>query len=413
MFVFVAAVSTALIVSFLCSIFESVLLTLGHAQIEALEQKGSRAGRILKRFKREIDVPIAAILILNTAANTLGASIAGASYAENFPPSTLWIFSLTFTVSVLLLTEILPKTLGISFSDTLAAPVALAVNAMVFFLRPVIFLTQLLSRSLRRDNIPVTSIEEIRLLAALGRAEGAVGTRTAHIIEGAARLRELHAWDVMVPRNRVQFLSATRSKEENLAVVRESNHSRFPFTPGDDLDKVEGVVLTKELLFYLRDTEGPIPWETLVQPAIEVPTTISAHQMLRLFQEEKRHMALVVDEYGGFDGIVTLEDILEELVGDIQDESDADHGLVRRHAGNRITCRGIAEVRKVFTLLHLPVETEAVTLSGFITELLGAVPKTGDVVHHRKYEFRVIRASGRRAESIEITPVVAAENSDD
>jgi magnesium and cobalt transporter len=109
---------------------------------------------------------------------------------------------------------------------------------------------------------------------------------------------------------------------------------------------------------------------------------------------------------------VTLEDVLEVLVGDIQDESDDEDGLIRRHSEHRYTCRGIAEVRKVFSLLGLKSETDSVTLSGFLTELLGAVPRTGDVVHHGGYEFRVIRASKRRAESIEITPAAVDQGAE-
>ena len=120
MVIFVVAVTVALVVSFLCSIFESVLLSLGHAHIEALEREGRSAGRILKKFKSDIDVPIAAILIANTVAHTIGASVAGASYGDVFDPDTLWIFTIVFTVAVLLFTEIIPKTLGATHARALA-----------------------------------------------------------------------------------------------------------------------------------------------------------------------------------------------------------------------------------------------------------------------------------------------------
>ena len=128
MTLFVLAVATALIVSFLCSIFESVLLSVGHARIEAISRQRERVGTILDGFKRSMETPISAILILNTFAHTIGAAVAGAKYGEVFDPSTLWVFSLVFTLAILLLTEIIPKTLVFTFREALAAPVALAVR---------------------------------------------------------------------------------------------------------------------------------------------------------------------------------------------------------------------------------------------------------------------------------------------
>ena len=177
MLLFVTAVATVLVVSFLCSIFESVLLSLTRPQIEVLAAKRRAAGRLLARFKDRIDIPIAAILILNTAAHTIGAAVAGASYAGVFDANTLWIFSILFTIAVLLLTEIIPKTLGVSHAQKLAVPVAHGIHWLTIVLKPLVALSERVSRLLRREvDLPVTSAEEIRLLAALGRSEGVVGS---------------------------------------------------------------------------------------------------------------------------------------------------------------------------------------------------------------------------------------------
>ena len=223
----------------------------------AMAKEGSRAGRILQRFKREPDVAIAAILILNTVAHTIGASVAGAKYAELFEAETLWIFALVFTVAVLILTEIVPKTIGITYNASLARPVALGVNALVVVFKPLLVITRGLSRLLRRGaQQPVTSLEEIRLLTAIGRSEGVVGPHTASMIRGATRLRDLNAGDAMVPRNRVAYLSGSQSLEENLATVQSTGYSRFPFTASGDIDKVDGMVLVRDLLFHIREREG-------------------------------------------------------------------------------------------------------------------------------------------------------------
>ncbi len=176
MLLFITAVSVVLIVSFVCSIFESVLLSLTRPQVEVLLQEHKRAGSLLAGFKNNMDVPIAAILILNTAAHTIGASLAGAGYSQVFGANTLWLFAILFTVAVLLFTEIIPKTLGVTFAKALSVPVAYGIRWLTVLLWPLVSISERISRSLRGDvQTPVTSTDEIRLLATLGRTEGAVG----------------------------------------------------------------------------------------------------------------------------------------------------------------------------------------------------------------------------------------------
>ena len=257
MLVFVTAVSVALVVSFVCSIFESVLLSINHAQVESLAREGKRSGMLLREFKRRIDVPIAAILIINTIAHTIGAAVAGASYEQVFDRSTLWIFSIVFTVAVLLFTEIIPKTLGVTHAARLAGPVAHGIKLLTVCLGPLVRLSEAISSRIRGGKeLPVTSVEEIRLLAALGRSEGLVGARTAGIIVGATRLGQLRADDVMLPRQRVVFLTGQASQDEIVATMQQSGYSRFPFTPTRELDDTTGIVLARELLFRLHSNPG-------------------------------------------------------------------------------------------------------------------------------------------------------------
>jgi CBS domain containing-hemolysin-like protein len=394
----------SLIVSFVCSIAESVVLSISHAQIQALGK--SRAAKILRHFKREVDIPIAAIVAFHTVAHTVGASVSGAIYVNIFNEQSLWVFSLTFTILVLVFSEIVPKTLGVTYVAQFAVPVAYTVSVLVVVLKPVIWVTNLFAKVLRGGrSAPPTSIDEIRLLVAFGRNEGAVGGRLADMIEGAARLRELTAYDVMVPRSQVIILSGERTLEENLGIIKRSGHSRFPYTPDGDLDKVDGVVLAKELFFALREAGDQVDFGELASPLLVVPASAPLEKVLRTFQEERRHMAIVVDEYGGTQGIVTLEDVLEEIVGEIEDESDrVDPSIVRRGPGV-FSCRGSAETRKVFEILGIEEETEMVTLAGFVAELVGRVPRVGDSVEWGGHRFTVTRASARRAERVEVRTI--------
>jgi CBS domain containing-hemolysin-like protein len=413
MLILVLTVLGSLTVSFLCSIAEAVVLSVGHAQIEALGK--SRAAEILREFKREIDRPIAAIVSFHTVAHTIGASVCGAMYVHAMGESSLWVFSLTFTLAVLLFSEIIPKTIGVTYVATLAAPVAYGVTALAFVLRPVLWVTGLVATVLRGDHEnPVTSLEEIRLLVALGRTEGALAGRVADMIEGATALRELTAYEVMVPRAQVTFLSGERTVQENLDLIRRSQHSRFPWTPAADLDHAKGVILVKDLLF--RDgalaTGADLDFEALQTPLLVVPASAPLEKVLRTFQEARRHIAIVVDEYGGTQGLITLEDVLEEIVGEIEDESDRVDQRIFRRADGVFVCRASAETRKLFDILGIDESVELVTVGGFVADLVGRVPRTGDVVEFHGFQFSVARASARRAERIEVRRITPAAKSD-
>ena len=406
MLIFLTAVGVVLVVSFLCSIFESVLLSLTRPQIEVLGREHGRAARLLAGFKENMDVPIAAILILNTAAHTIGAAVAGASYSSVFDASTLWIFSIIFTLAVLLLTEIIPKTLGVSYATVIAAPVAHGIKLLTVLLRPLVAVSEAISRSLRRDAVvPVTSPEEIRLLAWLGQLRGAVGPLKAGMVVGATQLRHLHADDVMLPRENVRFLSTGMSRDEAMACVRESGHSRFPFSTSGDFDDVSGVVLAKDLLYWLlQNDDAEIDWNALQKELLVVPDSVLLPQLLRTYQEAQRHLAIVVDEYGSAKGIVTLEDVLEEIVGEISDESDVPVREFLERPDGSLVVRGSVDMRKLCTKLGLAwdPELEVSTISGLVTEMLERIPVAGDTIEWNDFRVEVLKADRRRARLLSI-----------
>lgn len=406
MLIFVTAVAVVLVISFLCSIFESVLLSLTRPQIEVVVRRNKRAGTLLTKFKENMDVPIAAILILNTAAHTIGASVAGASYSNVFDANTLWVFSIVFTIAVLLLTEIIPKTVGVSYARKLAAPVAHGINGLTILLRPLVVLSEKISRYLRGDvDAPVTSVEEIRLLASLGRSEGVVGVTTAGIIVGATHLRHLHAHDVMLPREEVRFLSATMDRNEAMTMLRESGHSRFPFSPSRDLNDATGVVLAKDLLYWLLQHEDlTVDWAAIQKEPLIVPRSAPLLQLMRTYQESCRHLAIVVDEYGSVEGIATLEDVLEEIVGDIYDESDMPIEEFYDLPDGSLFVRGRVDLRKLSAKLGIPwvSDIEVATVSGLVSEQLERIPAAGDSISWKGYRIEVLRADRRRAKLLRI-----------
>ncbi|MEC8251896.1 MAG: hemolysin family protein [Planctomycetota bacterium] len=412
MLLLVLAVSFSLVFSFVCSISEATLLSVGPARVEQLGQSGSRLGKLLQRFRAEPDRPIAAILIVNTISNSGGAAIATAQFTTAFPGVSEAWFAAFFVVTVLAVTEIVPKTIGVMHADQLAIPITGVVQVMIVAVWPMLFLTRLLARCFARsEGRPTTSLDEIRVMATAGMSQGAFGKITGELIQNATKLRDLTAKDVMVSRDRVTYLSGNQPTEDNLKRVQRTGHSRFPYTPTGELDDVKGVVLTKQLLFHLRDREAP-EWESLLVDLLIVPESATLNNVLRKFQVSRRHMAIVVDEYGSTEGIVTLEDVLEEIVGEIEDESDTMPTLIIERADGALMCRGVAEVADVFEKLALQdVETESKTLSGFLSERLDNVPTAGAHVDVGGFRFEVTKANNRRAERVRVTRLDPVEPS--
>ena len=404
MLLLVLAVTFSLVFSFVCSISEATLLSVGPARVEKLAQSGSRLGKLLQRFRAEPDRPIAAILIVNTISNSGGAAIATAQFTTAFPGVSEAWFAAFFVVTVLAVTEIVPKTMGVVYADSLATPITGIVQVMIVAVWPMLFLTRALARLFARaEGGPSTSLDEIRVMATAGMSQGAFGKITGELIQNATRLRDLTAKDVMVSRDRVTYLSGNQPTEDNLKRVHRTGHSRFPYTPTGELDDVKGVVLTKQLLFHLRDHEAP-DWESLLVDLLIVPESATLNNVLRKFQISRRHMAIVVDEYGSTEGIITLEDVLEEIVGEIEDESDIHPTEIVERADGALMCRGVAEVAEVFERLALrDVETESKTLSGFLSERLEQVPKAGAYVDVEGHRFEVTKANNRRAERVRVT----------
>lgn len=406
MLLLVTAIGVVLIVSFLCSVFESVLLSVTRPQIEVLARDGRRAGPLLASFKENMDVPIAAILILNTAAHTIGAAVAGASYADVFSANTLWLFSILFTIAVLLFTEIIPKTLGVSYAPVLAPPVAHGIRWLTVLLRPLVSLSERISRSLRANaDVPVTSPEEIRLLALLGRNEGVVGTRTAGMIVGATHLSYLNAQDVMLPREEVGILTGAMRRDDALAMARETGHSRFPYSPTGEIDDATGIILVKELLDWLLSHHGDVvDWESLSRDALRVPESLPLPRLLRMFQDSQRHLAIVIDEYGGVRGIATLEDVLEEIVGEIYDESDRRANDIVERENGTLQVNATVDLRKLSAKLGIPWEPEGdvSTVGGLVMETLERIPSVGDSVDWHGYRITVLRADRQRAKRLSV-----------
>ena len=210
------------------------------------------------------------------------------------------------------------------------------------------------------------------------------------------------------PRQDVRYLSPDDTPDDVLRTIRKSGFSRFPYSPTGDLDDVVGVVFAKEILSqFVAQKPDTIRWQNLVHEPIVVPETVALDSLLRTFRQTRRHMALIVDEYGDFQGIVTLEDVIEEVVGDIFDESDLPSEDLWERPDGTIRAFGTAELHRVCRTLDvdMPDDAEVATIGGLISEQLGRIPATGDALEWNGYRFTVVSASNRGAELVSIVKI--------
>lgn len=317
-------VSLALGVSFACSIMEAVLLSVTPGYVGALEKRGDPAGEHLREMKEEIERPLAAILTLNTIAHTVGAAGAGAQAAVVFGSAAVGIFSAVLTFLILIFSEIIPKTLGASYWRKLAPPVARLLPALVWLVWPLVILSlwldRLLSPGKKGSGI---SRDEIAALAEEGRRSGVMKEAESRIIERLFLFGELRTHDVMTPRTVVFALPAEASLEDVLTEHDVLPFSRIPIY-GDGPDDVLGYVLKDELLRRAASGEGALPLEELRRDFVVVPESLALPDLFERLVEEGELIALVVDEYGAVEGIVSMEDVIETILGrEIVDEADS------------------------------------------------------------------------------------------
>ncbi|MDD4731135.1 MAG: hemolysin family protein [Desulfovibrio sp.] len=321
----ILAVALATIVSAFCSVAEAVLYSFPWSLVESLKKSDNRrTGLMLERLRNNVEEPITAILTLNTVAHTVGAAIAGAAWASVYGEDSLGMFALAFTVVILLLSEILPKTMGVVYSRTLAPPLARPMLWMVVFFKPVARLATLMGRLIRRNNTaPDASEEDILALVSMTRRAGVIKPYEARSIHNILSLDDKTVAEIMTPRTVVFSLPEGMT----VAQARDSRsnwpHSRFPVYEGDDPEDVVGVVYRRQVFEALADDEDDKRLSDLMRPVRFVPESMTLDKVLVRFLESRMHLFVVLDEYGGIAGVVTLEDVLEEILGsEIVDETD-------------------------------------------------------------------------------------------
>lgn len=311
-------------VSFLCSILEAVLLSITPAHLAVMVERGSPSGHHLRRLKRDIDRPLSAILSLNTIAHTFGAAGIGAQAQSVFGSAWLGLVSAAVTLAILIFSEIIPKTIGAVYSKQLAGFTAQSCRLLIILLWPLVVLSQRLTALLRPATpAPSISREEFRALAHTGTREGVLAPEEAKIFLNLIRFSALRVQDVMTPRVVVVKWPEELSLAELMQSHQPLTFSRYPVYAGHDED-IRGYVLKADIMLKLAQGYTEQPLKDLLRPVMFVPEGTSLRALFSELLSRREHFAVVVDEYGGLCGVVTMEDVMETLLGvEIIDESDA------------------------------------------------------------------------------------------
>jgi Mg2+/Co2+ transporter CorB len=420
--IMLGAIVGLLIVSAFFSGSETALTAASRARMHALEEDGNKRARLVNRLLEMRERFIGAILLGNNLANIAASALATTLFLQLFGEAGVAYATLVMTALVVLFAEVLPKTYAIVNADRMALFVAPAVRFLVAVLAPLTDAMQwvvrhtlrLFGASISDDAEVLSAHEELRGAIELSHKTGGVVKLTRDMLGGVLDLRELTVSDIMVHRTKMDAIDAELPTEAIIDAALKSPHTRLPLWRGER-EEIVGVLHAKTLLRALREARGDtskIDILALAAPPWFVPDTTSLKDQLNAFLKKKAHFAIVVDEYGEVMGLVTLEDIIEEIVGEISDETDVAAALAKPQPDGSLIVDGTVPIRDVNRLMDwdLPDE-EATTIAGLVIHEAQTIPNPGQAFTFHGYRFEVLRRQRNRLTSLRVTPLAAATGS--
>ncbi len=323
MITLIAYLFLALFVSFLCSIAESTLLSVPPSYLVSLEKKKKPWAKGFLELKANIEKPLSAILSLNTVAHTIGAAGVGAQAVKIFGEAAFGIVSAILTILILIITEIIPKTLGANYWRGLSRISYYIIRGMIWITYPLIILSSVMTKAISGNNKENTiSREEISVLANIGKSEGLFSDKENKIIQNILKLKKIKITEIMTPRVVVAKADENLTMKDFLEHKENLKFSRIPIYEKKK-ENITGYVVRNEVFEHLAEQNFNKKLKHIKRNIIAFPGSLMLYSLWEKMLEEKQHIALIVDEFGGMDGIITLEDIFETLLGlEIVDEND-------------------------------------------------------------------------------------------
>lgn len=314
----------ALSISFLCSILEAVLLSVPMSFVSMLEKEGRKGAPLLKKYKQNIDKPIAAILSLNTISHTVGAAGVGAQSNAVFGSQFFAVTSAVLTLLILVFSEIIPKTIGAAYWRSIAIPCARIIHVLVIITYPLVimseFITHIFSRNKQQASV---SREEVSAMVNVGAEEGVFEKKENSMIQNLLKLDDISARDIMTPSSVAEIAEESMTLREFYRNEAFRQFSRIPVYNEENDDYIKGYVLRQAILEKLAEDKFDLRLSDIIRPVLTFQETDNVSKIWERLLAKKEHISIIIDEYGCFRGIVTMEDVIETMLGtEIVDEKD-------------------------------------------------------------------------------------------
>lgn len=403
----ILALLLLLVISGFFSGSETAFTSLDRLRLRLLQQKQHPGADKLAQLVDNPDRTLSGVLVGNNLVNIASSVIAAGLFVGLFGDQGEWLTVLILTPILLIFAEVCPKTYAAQYPERFSFLVLRPMCVVLFLLSPVIrlvvFVTTMLTSFLRKHEAEGLYVSEdgIKAMIEAGEESGVVAAEQRRMLHGVFELSETRVRDVMIPRTEVVGIDANSSFADVLTAVRQARHSRFPIYR-DNLDNIVGVLHSKNVLDYIGRPED-FSFASSCRKPYYVPESKRIGVLLESFLKKREHLAIVVDEYGGMEGIVTLEDVVEEIVGDINDEYDIAEVEFKELGKGHYLIDAAMPLREVNRRLDLSFpEDQVTTLAGHLLQLIGKIPTEGETYEEGAILFRVRRMEDRRIEEIEM-----------
>lgn len=407
-------VSIVILVAFSAyfSATETAFTSLNRIKMKNMAAEGDRKAELVLHLEAKYDKLLTTILIGNNIVNIAMTAIATLLFVELLGAYGATVSTVVITIVVLIFGEISPKNVAKEMPESFSKFSAPIINVMMKLLTPITFLftqwKKLLTKIFKLGSDHGITEDELLTIVEEAETGGSINNEQSELIQNAIEFNELEAWDVLTPRIEMKAIEVKTSKEELAQLFKETGFTRFPVYE-EDADHILGVINQKDFHNYVAGTSRSIT--EFIKPVVFVPGGVRASALLKKMQQMKAHLAIVIDEYGGTEGLVTMEDIIEELVGDIYDEYDlvTSHEIIPLKNGS-YRINGKASIDKVLDHFDIDKEMDFQTVNGWVVRNLDKLPSKDDTfqqqIDNKLFKVRVTKADDRRA--LEINLVVEA-----
>ena len=397
---------------------ETAFSTFNRIRVKTMAEKGNKKATLALKLSDNYDSLISTILIGNNIVNILASAMGTLLFTQLLRGNTdlaATASTAALTVIILVFGEISPKTMAKNNPESFVLFSAPIINIFKFILSPFNFIfngwQRLLARLFKKQDDQGMTEEELISIIEEAEEDGDIDKEESDLIKSAIEFGELEVGDIFTPRIDITAIPCGATKEEVAKVFTESGYSRLPVYDGS-LDNIVGILYYKD--FYTVAYKSSVPLHEIIKSVIYVAKTQPVNELMKELQEKQLHMAVVTDEFGSTAGIVTLEDILEEIVGEIWDEHDEIIEEIKEVGEKEYIVSGRANTEKLFSTLDINTdeETESVTVGGWAMEILGKIPEVGDTFEDRSLSVEIIEMDGRRVEAVHVVDLREDENDD-